>query len=361
MAVPFLLTDSAFAVNICQQPMDNPTISEMMEALMKIFKSRICIHSFAVLIAVSFLVTGCAKTVTPSPTPTATQTATPTATSAATATPTPTTVAQPPSIPPLETFLIPFAEFTSGGSTSAAPDQSGYHVQFASYAEHDGSDSPFREAAFGDQSNWNSAAFTVGFWNVVVVIGLAVPVAAFAASFQNIPLQQPDGSWIWSYAVNLGGTVYNAELHGEYIAQGVHWEMSISEEGSYQDFLWYYGENNLPATEGFWILKDNPTNQTDLLRIDWSRSIADGTYDIKYTNIVPGGAENGGYIYVQYTEEIPYDYLWDIYNKGQDNHTYIEWSSLTEEGRIKDSKAFADSEWHCWDSSHTNTECASET
>ena len=327
---------------------------------MRIFKSRIWLHSLLVLAVMSFLVTGCTKAVTPTPTPTATQTATPTATPAATATPEPTTVAEPPTIPPLETFLIPFAEFTSGGSTSALPDDSGYQIQLASCTVPDGSGFPIIEAAFVNQSNWNYAAFNVGFWSVVVVVGLAVPVASFVAAFENIPLQQPDGSWIWSYDVRVGGTVYSAELHGEYIAQGVRWEMSISEEGDYQDFLWYYGENNLPATEGFWILKESPSNPNDLLRIDWSRSIADGTYDIKYTNIVPGGAENGGYIYVQYTKEIPYDYLWDIFNKGQDNHTYIEWSSLTDEGRIKDLKVFFNNDWHCWDSSHANTACPSE-
>ncbi len=270
-----------------------------------------------------------------------------------------TQVAEPPTIPPLETFLIPFDEFTSGSSTSTVPGDSGYQTQFVSCTIFDGNQFPIYEAAFGDQSNWNYAAFDVGFWSAVVVVGLAVPVASFVAAFENIPLQQPDGSWIWSYAVRVGGTVYSAELHGEYIAQGVRWEMSISKEGVYQDFLWYYGENNLPATEGFWILKESPNNPNDLLRIDWSRNIADGTYDIKYTNIVPGGAENGGYIDMQYTKEIPHDYLWDIYNKGQDNHTYIEWSSLTDEGRIKDFKVFADNDWHCWDSSHTNTDCSS--
>ncbi len=322
---------------------------------MKTLRRGTGIHLLLVMVMLSLTIAGCniQKSQPES-------TATPTPTVSATATPGATQVSQPPAIPPMETFLIPFDAFT-GNETSAVPSGTEPRIQFTSLVVPDGGELPVSPAAIGDKSNWNHATFNVGFWNVVVVVGLAVPVAAFAASFQNIPLQQPDGSWVWSYSVRIGSTVYSAELHGEYIAQGVRWEMRISKEGGYQDFLWYYGENNLPATEGFWIMKESPEKPNDLLRIDWSRSIADGTYAIRYTNIVPGGPENGGYIDVQYTKEIPYDYLWDIYNKGQDNHTYIEWSDSTKEGRVQDFKHFGDDDWHCWDSGHMNVACPSGT
>jgi hypothetical protein len=242
-------------------------------------------------------------------------------------------VSEAPTIPPVETFVIPFEDFPNNGT--------GGLVSFET----------------DNQSNWNYAALTVAFWGTVVVVGLAVPVAAFRESFQHTPVQQPDGSWIWSYSVNIGASVYSAELHGQFITEGVHWDMRISKEDVYEDFLWYYGENDLPATEGFWILKQSPTVPEDLLRIDWSRNISAGTYAITYTNIVPGDSENGGYIDIQYTKGIPYDYICDIYNKGQDNHTYIDWSSTTEEGRVKDFQHFGDNEWHCWDSDRMNVTC----
>ena len=119
----------------------------------------------------------------------------------------------------------------------------------------------------------------------------------------------------------------------------------------------YYGGSNLPATEGYWILKKNPSDPTDLLRIDWQRDLAEGTHDIKYTNIVPGGPENGGYIFHGVTTEEPYDLFCEIYNKGKDNHTYIKWSSITKEGQVKDGSHFGDSGWHCWDSEHLDVEC----
>ena len=172
---------------------------------MRIFRSRIWLHSLFVLATLAFLTTGCTKTVTPT--------------------------AGPPTIPPLETFLIPFSTFTSGGSASAVPGESESQVQPVSYTVPDGSGSPIYETASGNQSNWDYAVFVVGAWSLVVMVGLAVPVASFVAAFYNTPVQQPDGSWIWSYSVNVFGAVYSAELHGEYIAQGVSWKMNISKEG----------------------------------------------------------------------------------------------------------------------------------
>ncbi|MDH4068297.1 MAG: hypothetical protein OEU97_05115 [Dehalococcoidia bacterium] len=239
-----------------------------------------------------------------------------------------------PIIPPEETFVIPFEDFETGSLVSFET---------------------------GNQSNWNYAAFTVGLWSAIIKVGLAVPIAAFRASFHNIPLQQDDGSWIWSYSVNIGGSIYTAELHAQFttevIAGGIRWSINISKEGEYEDFLWYYGECDLPATEGFWILKKSPTNTTDLVRIDWSRNISAGTHAVRYTNIVPDGPENGGYIDTQYTKGTPYDHIWDLYNKGEDNHTYIEWSSTTGDGRVKDLNKFGDDDWHCWDSDRMNVAC----
>ncbi|MCJ7576652.1 MAG: hypothetical protein MUO80_08305 [Dehalococcoidia bacterium] len=271
---------------------------------MKTLKGKTSLHLFLVLVIVALTVTGCGG------------------------------ASGAPAIPPEETLVIPFEDFETSGLIALET---------------------------GNQSNWNYAALAVGIWSTIIRVGLAVPVAAFRASFQQTPVQQPDGSWIWSYSVNIGGSIYTAELHAQFatevIAEGVRWSMNISKEGEYEDFLWYYGECDLPATEGFWILKKSWTNTTDLVRIDWSRNISAGTHAIRYTNIVPGGPENGGYIDTQYTKGIPYDHIWDLYNKGLDNHTYIEWSSITGEGRVQDLNHFDDGDWHCWNGTRVNVDC----
>ena len=296
---------------------------------MKFFNHKL-VSSLLVITVLALLVTGCGKSSTTSKTP--------------------------PQIPPQETFLIPFDAFTGNSSLGSAISDQESQREFVGLASSDSMQAIIQQAVLGDSTNWLHAAWNVGLWSVVVVVGLAVPVAAFKASFLNTPVQQADGSWVWSYTVNVFGT-YNAKLHGTYTDNGVRWEMNISKQGEYTDFLWYYGESDLSATEGYWILKENPQNPNDLLRIDWQRDISDGTYAIKYTDIKPGAAENGGYISVQYTKQTPYNHIWDIYNKGQDNHTYIDWNNQTQAGQVKDYNIYFDNNWHCWDTSHMNIAC----
>ena len=211
--------------------------------------------------------------------------------------------------------------------------------------------------ALDEQKNWGFAAINVGFWNAILFVGLVIPVAAFLESFNHSPEQQPDYTWVWSYDVTINDIAHMVELHGRYIDNGVRWEMYVSKEGEYTEFQWYYGESALPATEGYWILKKNPSDPTDLLRIDWHRDIAEDSHDIKYTNIVPGGPENGGYILYEVTAETPYDRSYEIYNKGKRNTTYIEWDSAQRAGQVKDLRHFGDSEWHCWDANQRDIDC----
>ena len=266
-----------------------------------------------------------------------------------------------PPIPPVSSFLMDFDDFNSEAEAASATISTEQSIQLASFTTGNDDVYPLDEYAIGDKENWNFAAFNVGVWSTIVLVGLAVPVAAFVESFNHVPQQQADYSWVWSYDVQVGLATYTGELHGKYKEDenGVRWDMYISRQGEYEDFHWYYGESNLPATEGFWIIKNKPSDPTDLLRIDWERDLAGGTYSITYTNIVPGGPENGGYIAHGAripSDDSPYDRFYEIYNKGADNLTNIEWDSTTREGRAKAPHYFGDDEWHCWDADHNNIE-----
>jgi len=260
----------------------------------------------------------------------------------------------PPQIPPRESFVMDFNDFTTTTDTAVNHERP---VKLVSFRKTTGENYASTVYAFGDRSNWNYAAFNVGFWNIFGVLGLAVPVASFIEAFKYSPIQQPDYSWVWKYNVPVLNSVFEAELHGKYIDNGVRWEMYISKQGEYTGFLWYYGESDFPASKGFWILKNKPSNPSDLLRIDWYRNLAQKTNEIKYTNIVPGGSENGGYISYTFTTSSSFDSTYIIFNKGQNQTTYIEWNSSTQAGRVKDSIHFSDDNWHCWDSQHINSHC----
>jgi hypothetical protein len=245
---------------------------------------------------------------------------------------------EPPEIPPASTFVMDFSGFTATGLARLAAD-------------------PHLDALPNNKANYSWAAGNVAVWNLIITVGLAVPVAAFLEAFRHEPVEETDGTWVWTYNVEVADIVYSAELHGKPTEDGVNWAMHISKEGGFSDFVWYTGVSNLPGTQGTWTLYKSAEEPTLLLGILWHRHPAQGTSDIKYTNIVPDGPENGGYIYYGITGGVPFDAFYDIYNKGLENLALIEWSRTAGNGRITDPGHFGDSDWHCWDMDQNDIAC----
>lgn len=204
-------------------------------------------------------------------------------------------------------------------------------------------------------SYFSFAAFNVAGWNTVIKIGMAIPVAAFLESFRHVPVKQPDGSWVWSYGVTIGGLLYTAQLYGKVDGEQVHWDMYISKEGAYTKFNWFSGVSELGGASGYWILKKDPDQPVDLLRIDWNWDAQSDSGDIRYTNIEPDGPENGGYIFYGNNAPEPYQAFYDIYYKSQENLIEIEMNTDTNEGRVRNLQHFGNEDWHYWDSNFQDT------
>ena len=205
-------------------------------------------------------------------------------------------------------------------------------------------------AATQSSSYFAFAAFQVGGWSTLIKIGMAVPVAAFVESFRHLPIKQPDGSWVRTYAVTVSNVLYTAQLYSKLEDEQVHWDMYISKEGEYTRFNWFSGVSEIGAGSGYWIINKNPTDPIPLVQIDWNWDRVSDTGDVRFTNIEPEGAENGGYIYYGNNEPEPYQAFYDIYNKGQDNLIEIEMNTDTHEGRVRNLQHFGNEDWHYWDS-----------
>jgi hypothetical protein len=246
---------------------------------------------------------------------------------------------KPPEIPPLSTFLMDFSDFPS---TSEA---------WASLAGVEGVEGATTK------HNWTQAAARIFIWNTLITVGLAVPLASFIEAFDHEPVRQTDETWVWSYNFYVSGILHLAQLHGKVEEDAVTWKMYISKQGAYSEFLWYEGESNLTGTQGTWTLNSNPDDPYPLVGILWHRNPDAGTADIKYTNIVPDGPENGGYIFYGITTEVPYDAFYDIYNRGVNNYTDIEWDRTSKAGRISDLAHYGDTDWHCWDGNLDDYDC----
>lgn len=207
------------------------------------------------------------------------------------------------------------------------------------------------------RSNWGWAALNVAIWNSLLTLTLAIPVAAFGESFNHQPVLQDDGSWLWEYTVVVDGINHTVKLYGKSVTEGAEWRMLLTKEGQYSDFEWVTGFSNLPATSGTWTLNYSPNAPNPFLFIEWNRNPAEGTGDIKFTNIVPEVAENGGYIYGEVTNDTPYNAIYHIYNAGEDNLIEIEWHRTNKEGRVKDAIHFQTMEWNCWNTNLMDIDC----
>jgi len=206
-------------------------------------------------------------------------------------------------------------------------------------------------------NNWHHAAVNVVFWNAVIGLHGAVPLVAFAESFNHDPVYQGDNTWLWFYSYPINNVNYTANLYGKLTLTGVEWDMFISKEGGYTDFNWYSGVTSLDQTSADWVLYKSPLEPIEFVAIDYDKNEADGTAQIKYTNIIPGGPENGGYIAYGTQIDDLYDAFYDIYNKGLENHTFINWDRVSKAGRVQDQKKFGDLEWHCWGTDLRNMIC----
>ncbi len=241
----------------------------------------------------------------------------------------------PPNLPPATSMVMDYSNFSSSSIKYTKDADS------LTYKNH----------------NW--AALNVGVWNIILTVGLAVPVASFHEAFNHQWVKEGDNLWSWTYSFVAQNTNHTAKLTAMYIENKskVQWDMYITKDNIYSSFHWYTGFSAINGLEGEWTLNKSPLEPTPLLNIIWHRNTSTGASDIKYLNVEPGGTENGGYIYYAVTPDTPLDATYDIFNKGQNNLINIQWNRTSKNGRIKDAKYFLNADWHCWDGNFADCIC----
>jgi hypothetical protein len=255
----------------------------------------------------------------------------------------------PPSLPPSNSMTIDFSDFASGKKS----------------VETDNLSKGINPAA---KINWTLAATTAGFWNLLLTVNLAIPVASFKKAIENTPVYLENKKWEWKYSVNFIGVTYNARLTGQIQTSDVKWEMYISKTGidAFSEFLWFSGTSALDAKSGQWTLNHSQAFPEPLLQIDWKvtgteigsikytyiRALKDNrTTDLFKTSYIEYGLTTGA--------------LNAFYNVHYNNSTTtsdfkdvtIEWSTTNHNGHIKALHYFQDSNWHCWDGTGNDVTC----
>ena len=248
----------------------------------------------------------------------------------------------PPTLPPAESMTIDFSNFVS--NLKSAPVNG-----------------LLKSTLAVENTNWTVAATVAGWWNSILVINLAIPVAAFEIAANSSPTYLDNKTWQWKYSVPVLTATYTARLTGQVRSGDVKWEMYISKDGvgSFAEFLWYDGTTNSDGKKGTWTMKESQAEQVPMLQIDWFKS---GTSidSVKYTYVKSGVAFEGSYIKYGHSSNTLNAYYtvhyWEpIRSKMVDVN--IEWSTALFNGRIKSVDYFQDTNWHCWDGNGNDIDC----
>ncbi len=201
-----------------------------------------------------------------------------------------------------------------------------------------------------DNENFFHASTSVIEWSSILESDFNIVKKAFLLIIETEPKKEHQSKWVWNYKLSLDNKEYDIEFSANVMAdKTVLWEMKVSDNENYQNFLWLFGSQNENASAGQWILYEKPSNNVEYLQIDWTYNFDDNTYTLKYSKIKPETQDNGSYILFGNDQDGDYDIYYDIYHSNIENYIEIDFNSVNQTGRIKDFQYFQDSLWHQWD------------
>lgn len=170
-------------------------------------------------------------------------------------------IAQTPELPPTASMTMDFSAF---GGSKMAPE------------------------LLAPGKNFTNAAARVLFLDVAVILALTPPATFFKSASNAMPIDQGDGSWLWSSDLIFLGKEYQANLTGITKIFGASWSMKVTSDQykvPLDNFEWYKGENTMANTSGNWQFfdPDVPEEAKQIATIEWTvESVDKGK--IFYTN-----------------------------------------------------------------------------
>lgn len=241
----------------------------------------------------------------------------------------------PPVLPPAESMLIDFSNFTLSTKSADLPELKGTNE----YA-------------------WNFAASVAGIWQSIIRSTLFVPVSAFKLAADQSPKNVSGNLWEWKYTSTFSNVEYSARLTGQTIDAGIEWKLYISKSNGFTDFLWLEGLTQPDGNSGTWTLYHSNETPVQLLKIDWEKTESNVGY-IKYTYL-KNDTQKNSFIEYGFTENpLNAYYTMNYYNGEKWSDVDIEWSTSFHNGRVRslDYRWGDPNLWHCWDSNKIDVDC----
>jgi len=227
-----------------------------------------------------------------------------------------------PALPPLSAFAIDVDDFTAAGTKKSIDTMSNFHI----------------------------CVGAVSYWNLILSLSMAVPVAAYAEAFNHNAERVDNDTWRWSYSVN---ETYAARLTADVANDSIYLTMFITKSGAYEDLVWYTGKCDILRTGGEWMVYDIPNDsETSWLKIIWNADYETETFDIRYSIVKPGDYL-GSYIEYGITGNSDYNAYYNLYNSETNMIYEIDYNTETHVGTVTDGLNQL-----CWNENFANTLCS---
>ncbi len=207
-----------------------------------------------------------------------------------------------------------------------------------------------------NEGKWNALHASLGFniWTTIVKLQVAVPTVALSEAFKQTPTLTEDGRWLWAYDVEVVDD-YRVELYAKSKGnQQVGWEMYLSKEGGFQNYLWITGTSDRGSKQGQWIVNKEAA---ELMRVDWKKGSSDTVTELTYTHLEAGSEYEGSYVKYQTLSEGDYNVAYSVYLSNEASTLKINYHTETQVGRVSDENRFKDDAWHCWNSDFEDVSC----
>lgn len=207
------------------------------------------------------------------------------------------------------------------------------------------------EKSIDPKSNFHLVVSAVSYWNIILSLSMAVPVAAYAEAFNHNADRVDNDTWQWMYSVN---EVYSAKLTADVANDSIYMTMFITKEGDYENAVWYTGKCDILRTGGEWTVFDIPMHSsTAWLHITWNADYEDETFDIKYENVKPEAVYEGSYIEYGVTTDTDFNAFYNLYNSETNMLYEVNYNTETHVGNVTDGINQL-----CWDENFENAECS---
>jgi len=201
--------------------------------------------------------------------------------------------------------------------------------------------------------NWQNAVLSVNDWKLFINQTITIPSEVYAEAENQIPCFEA-GSWLWSYNTVVDQINYSVNLYGTVENLNITWDLYISKEGYYSDFLWLTGYQSIDGTAGQWILNKSYEENYNFLKIDWTFENNDSSKTVKYTNIISDNENFGSTIFFDSETGLEMDNYLEIFEASTQDITKIYWNKTYKSGKILIPH---NNIWFCWDENYEDYVC----